>query len=111
MLLNRQQSKLFTSAAQMYRNTVIIYRGDILNLQSDKSFSHTTNSVFFSESTKERLYFSNLDLKMRRSNRRMVKRMFCAYCIMCPMVHHIEKYNSEKLFDKNDMTIFNATGK
>ena len=29
---------------------------------------------------------------------------------MRPMVHHIEKYSSEKLFDENDMTFLNATG-
>ena len=44
-MLNRQQSKLFTSIAQMYRNRVIIDRGDRVNLQSDEFF-HTTNSVF-----------------------------------------------------------------
>ena len=38
MLLNRQQSKLFTSIAQMHRNTVIIYRGDRLNFRSGMSF-------------------------------------------------------------------------
>ena len=27
------------------------------------------------------------------------------------MVHHIKKYSSEKLFDENDMTFLNATGK
>ena len=26
------------------------------------------------------------------------------------MVHHIEKYCSEKLFDENEMIFFNATG-
>ena len=31
----------------MYRNTVIIYRVDRLNLQSDVSFFHATNSVFY----------------------------------------------------------------
>ena len=40
-----------------------------------------------------------------------MKGAFCAYCIMRPMVHHIEKCNSEKLFDENDMTCLNATGK
>ena len=40
-----------------------------------------------------------------------MKRTFCAYSIMRPMVYHIEKYNSEKLFDENDMTFLNATGK
>ena len=40
-----------------------------------------------------------------------MKRTFCAYCIMRPMVHHIEKHNSEKPFDENDMTFLNAKGK
>ena len=40
-----------------------------------------------------------------------MKRTFCAYCIMRPMVNHREKYNSEKLFDENDMTFLNTTGK
>ena len=29
---------------------------------------------------------------------------FSAYSIMRPMVHHIEKYSGEKVFDENDMT-------
>ena len=36
---------------------------------------------------------------------------FCAYCLMRPMVHHIEKYNREKLFDENDITNLNGSGK
>ena len=40
-----------------------------------------------------------------------MKGTFCAFCIMHPMVYHIEKYNSEKLFNENDMTSLNATGK
>ena len=40
-----------------------------------------------------------------------MKRKFWAYSIMHLMVHHIEKYISEKLFDENDMTFKNATGK
>ena len=40
-----------------------------------------------------------------------MKGKFCAYCIMCPMVHHIEKYSSEKLFDENDMIFLNGAGK
>ena len=40
-----------------------------------------------------------------------MKGTFCAYCIMRPMVHHIEKYSSEKLFDENDITFLIATGK
>jgi len=30
---------------------------------------------------------------------------------MYPMVHNIEKYSSEKLFDENDMKFLNATEK
>ena len=40
-----------------------------------------------------------------------MKGTFCAYCITRPMVHHIEKYGSETLFNENDMTFLNATGK
>ena len=40
-----------------------------------------------------------------------MKGTFCAYCIMRPMVHHIEKYSSEKLFNENDMTYLNVAGK
>ena len=40
-----------------------------------------------------------------------MKRTFCAYCIMRPMVYHKEKYSSEKIFGENDMTFSNATGK
>ena len=40
-----------------------------------------------------------------------MKGTFCTYCIMRPMVHHIEKYSNEKLFNENDMTFLNATGK
>ena len=47
VLLNRQQSKLFTSIAKLYGNTMIIYRGDRLSLQSDMSFFHATNSAFY----------------------------------------------------------------
>ena len=50
ILLNLQQSKLFTSVAQMYRNTVIIYSGDRLNLQSGISF-FTPQIQLFTEST------------------------------------------------------------
>jgi len=27
------------------------------------------------------------------------------------MIHHVEKYSSEKLYDENDMTFLNAAGK
>ena len=40
-----------------------------------------------------------------------MKGPFCAYCIIRPMVYHIEKYNNEKLFDEKDMTFLSATGK
>ena len=30
---------------------------------------------------------------------------------MRPIVYHIEKYSSKKLFDENDMTFLNATEK
>ena len=40
-----------------------------------------------------------------------MKRTFCVYCILRPMVHHIEIYSSEELFYENDMTFLNATGK
>ena len=39
-----------------------------------------------------------------------MKRTFCVYSIVRPMVHHIEMYCSEKLFDENEMIFFNATG-
>ena len=35
----------------------------------------------------------------------------CMYSITRPIVHHIKRYNSEKLFSENDMTFLNATGK
>ena len=50
ILLNRQQSKPFTSIDPMYINTVIICRGDRLNLQNDMSF-FTPQIQFFTEST------------------------------------------------------------
>ena len=40
-----------------------------------------------------------------------MKGTFCAYCTMRPMLHHIEKYCSEKLFDENGMTFLNGAGK
>ena len=58
-LLNRQQSKLFTSIAQMYRNRVIIYRGDRLNLQSDMSFFHATDSVFCGKYVRKAVLFTS----------------------------------------------------
>ena len=57
MLLNRQQSKLFTSLAQLYRNAAIIYRSDGLYLQSDTSFFHTTNSVFYGKYVRRAVLF------------------------------------------------------
>ena len=35
--------------------------------------------------------------------------MFCAYSYMRPIVHHIEKYSNEKLFDKNYIKFLSAT--
>ena len=40
-----------------------------------------------------------------------MKGTFWSYCIMRPMVYHIEKYSSERPFDENDMTFLNGTGK
>ena len=40
-----------------------------------------------------------------------MKGAFCAYCVMRVMVHYIEKYSSEKLYDENDMAFLNATRK
>ena len=57
MLLNCQQSKLFTSIAQMYRNTVIIYRGDRSNLQSDMSVFHATDSVLYGKYLRKAVLF------------------------------------------------------
>ena len=37
----------------MYRNRVIIYRGDRLNLQSDMSFFHATDSAFYGKYVKQ----------------------------------------------------------
>ena len=39
-----------------------------------------------------------------------MKGTFCTYCIMHPMVHHIEKYCSEKLCDENDMIFLHGEG-
>ena len=41
----------------MYRNAVIIYRGDILNLQSDMSFCFATNSVFYGKYVRKAVIF------------------------------------------------------
>ena len=57
ILLNRQQSKLFTSIAQMYRNIVIIPSDDRLSLQSDMSFFHATNSVFYGKYVRKAVLF------------------------------------------------------
>ena len=40
-----------------------------------------------------------------------MKGTFYSYPTMRPMVHHIEKYSSEKLFDESDMTFLNVTEK
>ena len=41
----------------MYRNRVIIYRGDRLNLQSDMSFFHATNSGFYEKYVRKAVLF------------------------------------------------------
>ena len=91
----------------MYRNTVSMCRGDGFNLQSDMSIFRTTNSVFSGNYIREAVLFESGS----ENNRRKVKGTFCAYSIMRPMVHHIEKYSGEKLFDRSDMTFLYATGK
>ena len=40
-----------------------------------------------------------------------MKRTSWVYSIIHPMVHHIERYSNEELFDENDMTFENAIGK
>ena len=40
-----------------------------------------------------------------------MKETICAYSIMRPMVYHIEMYSNEKLFDENEITFLNGTGK
>ena len=40
-----------------------------------------------------------------------MKGTFCAYCIMHPMLHHMEKYSSEKLINESGMTFLNDAGK
>ena len=40
-----------------------------------------------------------------------MKGTFCAYSVMRPLVYHIEKYSSEKIFDENDMIFLSGTGK
>ena len=59
ILLNRQQSTFFTSIAQMYRNTVIIYRGDRQNLQSDRSFFQAKDSVFYGKYVRKAVLFKS----------------------------------------------------
>ena len=71
----------------MYRNVMSMCRGDRLNLQSDMSCFRATNSIFSGNGVREAVLF------------------------MRSMAHHIEKYSSEKLFDENDITFLNATGK
>ena len=41
----------------MYRNTVNIYKGDRLNLQSDMSFFHATNSAFYGKYVRKAVLF------------------------------------------------------
>ena len=40
-----------------------------------------------------------------------MKGTFSAYSIVRRVAHHIEKYSNGKLFEENDMTLLNATGK
>ena len=40
-----------------------------------------------------------------------MKGTFSAYSIVRPVVYHIEKCSNGKLFEENDMTLINATGK
>ena len=41
----------------MYRNTVIIYRGDRLNLQSGRSFFHAADSAFYGKYVRKAVIF------------------------------------------------------
>ena len=43
----------------MYRNTVIIYRGDRLNLQSDMSVFHATNLDFYGKYVRKAVLFKS----------------------------------------------------
>ena len=40
-----------------------------------------------------------------------MKRTFSSYSTMRLMVYHIEKYSSEKLFEEDETTLLNVTGK
>ena len=46
VLLNRQESKLLTLIAQMYKNALRICWDEKLNLRNDMSFFSSTTSVF-----------------------------------------------------------------
>ena len=59
ILLNHQQSKLFTSIAQMFRITVIIYRGDRLNLQSDMRFFTPQIQFFYIKYVRKAVLFKS----------------------------------------------------
>ena len=43
----------------MYRNTVIIYRGDRQNLQSDMSFFQAKDSVFYGKYVRKAVLFKS----------------------------------------------------
>ena len=43
----------------MYRNTVIIYRGNRLNLQSDMSVFHATDSDFYGKYVRKAVLFKS----------------------------------------------------
>ena len=43
----------------MYRNAVIVYRDDRLNLQSDMSFFHATNSVVYGKCIRKAVLFKS----------------------------------------------------
>ena len=75
------------------------------------SFFHATDSVLYGEYLRKAVLFRSGSGNEVETNRRKVKGTFCACCIMRPMVHHIEKYSSEQLFDENDMTFLNGAGK
>ena len=47
----------FTSIAQVYINTVIIYRSDRLSLQSDMSSFYDTDSVFYGKYVRKAVLF------------------------------------------------------
>ena len=75
----------------MYRNTVNIYKGDRLNLQSDMSFFHVTNSAFYGKYVRKAVLFISGSGNEVETIGKKKKRTFCVYSILRPMVYHIEK--------------------